>query len=100
MFMADLSLVKYSGRFLGKVDKLQYDFGLGTVFFRSRVRDGIQLRILPSPIQETTIDVLYSLRQCPSNAGVDYKPWPLQVELQTLSEVDSNQELPAKDVDD
>ncbi|KAL2864694.1 uncharacterized protein BJX67DRAFT_389729 [Aspergillus lucknowensis] len=96
VFLADLSLVRYSGGSPGDGDDDVDSTGFSTLSLHPLVRDWIQLRIPASKRRAHCIESLLLLRHYIEAAGIDYCNWPLKIRLQALSHVDASLELQAK----
>ncbi|KAL3485515.1 hypothetical protein BJX62DRAFT_37754 [Aspergillus germanicus] len=96
VFLADLSLVRYSGGSTGNGDDDVDTTGFCTLSLHPLVRDWIQLRIPTSERHARCIECLLLLSQYIQEAGIDYCNWPLKIRLQALSHVDASLELQAK----
>jgi tetratricopeptide (TPR) repeat protein len=96
VFLADLSLVRYSGGSTGNGSDDVDTTGFCTLSLHPLVRDWIQLRIPASGRRDRCIEALLLLSQYIKEAGIDYCHWPLKIRLQALSHVDASLELQAK----
>jgi tetratricopeptide (TPR) repeat protein len=96
VFLADLSLVRYSGVSTSDGNDDVDTTGFCTLSLHPLVRDWIQLRIPTSERRARCIEALLLLSHYIKAAGIDYCNWPLKIRLQALSHVDASLELQAK----
>ncbi|KAL4971001.1 uncharacterized protein BDV14DRAFT_206652 [Aspergillus stella-maris] len=95
VFLADLSLIRYSGASGDSADDddLEDVSGFCTLSLHPLVRDWIQLRLTADERRQRTSEALIILGHYIVSSGIDYQNWSLKVRLQALSHADATLEL-------